>query len=138
MTISKRSTAKGGLAAVALMAAALAVGPVAAQDSQGGTTSMKGMEMAPAAKAGSETPADRDFAKASATMMKNMDVKPSGNPDKDFADMMLPHHQGAIDMAKVELQYGKDPMLRKLAADIVKAQETEITEMRAWLGKNAR
>ncbi len=138
MTIFKRSTAKGGLAAVALMAAALAAGPVAAQDSQGGTPGMKGMEMAPAAKAGPETPADRDFAKASAAMMKNMDVKPSGNPDKDFADMMLPHHQGAIDMAKVELQYGKDPMLRKLAADIVKAQETEISEMRAWLGKHAQ
>ncbi len=138
MTIFKRSTAKGGLAAVALMAAALAAGPVAAQTSQGGAPGMKGMEMAPAAKAGPETPADRDFAKASATMMKNMDVKPSGNPDKDFADMMLPHHQGAIDMAKVELQYGKDPMLRKLAADIVKAQETEITEMRAWLGKHAQ
>ena len=99
----KRSAAKGGLAA-ALMTLALAAGPAAAQSSQGGTPSMKGMEMAPAAKAGPETPADRDFAKASATMMKTMDVKPSGNPDKDFADMMLPHHQGAIDMAKVELQ----------------------------------
>ncbi len=135
MTTFKRFTAKGGVAAMALMAAALAAGPAAAQASQGGAPGMKGMDMP---SAGSQTPADRDFAKADAAMMKNMDVKPSGNPDKDFADMMLPHHQGAIDMAKVELQYGKDPMLRKLAADIVKAQETEITEMRAWLGKHAQ
>jgi len=136
--MSRHSTMKVALTAAALMALALAAGPVAAQDSQGGTPGMKGMDMAPAAKSGSETPADRDFAKANATMMKNMDVKPSGNPDKDFADMMLPHHQGAIDMAKVELQYGKDPMLRKLAADIVKAQETEIAEMQSWLGKHAQ
>lgn len=135
----KHSTMKVELTAAALMALALAAGPAVAQSSQGGPPSMKGMEMAPAAaKAGSETPADRDFAKANATMMKNMDVKPSGNPDKDFADMMLPHHQGAIDMAKVELQYGKDPMLRKLATGIIKAQETEIAEMQAWLGKHAR
>ncbi len=137
--MSRHSTMKVELTAAALMALALAAGPVAAQNSQGGTPGMKGMEMAPAAaKAGSETPADRAFAKASATMMKTMDVKPSGNPDKDFATMMLPHHQGAIDMARVELAYGKDPMLRKLAGAIIKAQETEIAEMQAWLGQHAR
>jgi hypothetical protein len=46
------------------------------------------------------------------TMMKGMNVKPNGNPDKDFVLMMTPHHQGAIDMAKVELQYETDPELR--------------------------
>ena len=134
----KHCTTKAELTAAALMALALAAGPAAAQSSDAGTPGMKGMEMAPAAKSGSETPADRDFAKASATMMKTMNVKPSGDPDKDFADMMLPHHQGAIDMAKVELQYGKDPMLRKLAADIIKAQETEIVAMQAWRGRHPR
>jgi uncharacterized protein (DUF305 family) len=84
------------------------------------------------------SPADRAFAASMQTMMKNMNVKPTGNPDKDFVLMMMPHHQGAIDMAKVELQYGKDPELRQLATDIVGAQEKEIAEMKAWLAKNGK
>ena len=104
----------------------LLAGAVRAED-------MKGMDMSkPAPKAVAETPADKAFAASSASMMKGMDVKPTGNTDLDFVDMMMPHHQGAIDMAKVELQFGKDPMLRKLAEDIVRAQESEIAEMKAW------
>ncbi|WP_131116401.1 CopM family metallochaperone [Lichenihabitans psoromatis] len=84
------------------------------------------------------TPSDKAFMSSMQTMTKNMDVKPTGNTDKDFVSMMMPHHQGAIDMAKVELQYGKDPMLRKLATNIVKAQEMEIGEMKSWQAKNAK
>jgi uncharacterized protein (DUF305 family) len=72
------------------------------------------------------------------TMMNGMHAKPTGKPDADFARMMIPHHQGAIDMAKVELQYGTDPELRQLATDIVAAQDKEIAQMKAWLAKNAR
>ena len=72
------------------------------------------------------------------TMMKNMNVKPTGKPDKDFVLMMIPHHQGAIDMAKVELQYGTDPELRQLATDIVAAQEKEIAQMKDWLDENSK
>ena len=71
-------------------------------------------------------------------MMKGMNVKPTGNPDKDFVLMMTPHHQGAIDMAKVELQYGTDPELRQMATDIIAAQEKEIAQMKDWLAKNGK
>jgi uncharacterized protein (DUF305 family) len=67
------------------------------------------------------------------TMMMNMDSAPmTGDADKDFVAMMIPHHRGAIDMAKVELQYGKDPQLRAMAEAIIKAQEEEIAEMKKW------
>jgi uncharacterized protein (DUF305 family) len=60
------------------------------------------------------------------------DAPMSGDPDRDFVAMMIPHHQGAIDMAKTELQFGKNPMLRKLARAIIAAQQTEIAEMTQW------
>ena len=53
----------------------------------------------------------------------------TGEPDHDFAAMMIPHHQGAIDMAKAELLYGKDPVLRRLAQEIITTQNSEIQVM---------
>ena len=70
------------------------------------------------------------------TMMAGMMVSYTGNADIDFVTAMIPHHQGAIDRAKIELQFGKDPTMQKLAADIIKAQETEITFMQDWLKKH--
>lgn len=55
------------------------------------------------------------------------------DPDAAFVRGMLPHHRGAVDMAKVQLKYGKDPELRRLAQDIIDAQEKEMTFMREWL-----
>jgi uncharacterized protein (DUF305 family) len=78
--------------------------------------------------------ADREFKAAMASMHKNMmNMKSTGNADVDFARSMIPHHQAAIDMAKVELKYGRDPEMKKLADDIIKAQENEIAMMKAWL-----
>ena len=57
----------------------------------------------------------------------------TGDPDHDFAAMMIPHHQGAIDMAKAELLYGKDPAMRRLAQEIIVTQEQEIDVMRMRL-----
>src|SRR5271157_5715340 len=59
----------------------------------------------------------------------------NGNVDHDFAAMMIPHHQGAIDMAKAELIYGTDPVMRRLAQEILIDQQSEIDAMRLWLGK---
>jgi uncharacterized protein (DUF305 family) len=81
------------------------------------------------------SPADKANMEAMQKMQSDM-PKPSGDPDKDFVAMMIPHHQGAIDMAKVELQYGKDPTLRTMAKMIVCAQEKEIKEMKAWQSKH--
>ncbi len=76
--------------------------------------------------------------KAMETMMKNMTATYTGNADVDFVKGMIPHHQGAIDMAKAALQFVKDPALLKLAQDIVSAQEGEITFMTDWLKKNGQ
>jgi uncharacterized protein (DUF305 family) len=57
----------------------------------------------------------------------------TGDPDHDFAAMMIPHHQGAVDMAEAELLYGKDPVLRRLAQEIIVTQEQEIEVMRLRL-----
>jgi uncharacterized protein (DUF305 family) len=82
---------------------------------------------------GNHSPSSRAFAEANAKMHKDMAIKYSGDADADFVRGMIPHHSGAIDMAKIELKYGKDPELRKLAEGIIKAQEAEIVEMNAWL-----
>jgi uncharacterized protein (DUF305 family) len=62
-----------------------------------------------------------------------MAVEYTGNPDVDFARGMIPHHQGAIDMAEIELKYGKNPEMRAMAKDIVAAQRKEIATMKHWL-----
>jgi uncharacterized protein (DUF305 family) len=64
-----------------------------------------------------------------------MAAKPTGDPDRDFAAMMIPHHQGAIDMAKVELIYGRDPVLRRLAQGIIVEQQQEIELMHRSLNE---
>ena len=58
--------------------------------------------------------------------------------DVDFAAMMIPHHQGAIDMAKIVLAHGKDPAIRKLAEEVIAAQDTEIAMMRKWLASKGK
>jgi uncharacterized protein (DUF305 family) len=85
------------------------------------------------ADSGTGEKADDAFKAAMMKMHQGMMVSYSGNADVDFVESMIPHHQGAIDMAKIELQYGKDPEMKKLAGQIVQARETEIRQMQAWL-----
>jgi hypothetical protein len=68
-------------------------------------------------------------------MMSDMNVKPTGDVDVDFAAMMIPHHQGAIDMALAELRYGRNEQLRRIAQEIVVEQQQEIIAMRLGLGQ---
>ena len=71
-------------------------------------------------------------------MMHDMSVNYTGNADVDFLRGMIPHHQGAIDAAKIELAHGKDPAMRSLAESIIADQEKEIAKMNAWLRTNAK
>lgn len=77
--------------------------------------------------------ATRALDAAMADMHKAMMVPYTGDPDRDFLRGMIPHHQGAVDMAKIVLQYGKDAQVKRLARDVIRAQEYEIGLMQRWL-----
>jgi uncharacterized protein (DUF305 family) len=114
------------------LAAAIAILPTlaAAQGAHGGHSG----HSTPAQTAQTpDTPATQGFRKANEKMHKNMDIAFSGNADVDFVRGMIPHHEGAIDMAKVALQHAKDDQVRKWAQDVIREQEREIAEMKAWL-----
>lgn len=76
---------------------------------------------------------DAQMGRAMERMDQDMAIPPSGDPDRDFAAMMVPHHQGAVDMARIQLQFGKDPVLRRLAQGIIVEQLQEIDVMRSRL-----
>ena len=72
---------------------------------------------------------------AMSRMMAAMEIKPSGDVDRDFAAMMIPHHQGAIEMAQAELRYGRNEQLRRIAQEIIVEQQQEIAAMHLALGQ---
>ena len=124
-----------------LVAAVLATGLASgayAQSTHGGHGA------APAAMPGSmpnmaaEAASTKDFKDADMRMMTNMEQPYTGDPDVDFRVHMIPHHQGAVDMAKVALKYAKDAETKKMAESIIKDQEREVGEMQAWLKKHGK
>ena len=102
------------------LVASLRAAPIAAQDS---------MQHPMAEMPGS-------MSRAMEWMQHGMTIPATGDTDVDFARMMIPHHQGAIDMAKAELAEGEDPELRRLAEAIIAAQEKEIAFLKQWLADN--
>jgi uncharacterized protein (DUF305 family) len=110
-----------------LALAAVLAPPALAQSSNSSMAAMSGMSQA------AKSPADDAMMAGMSKMNHDMAAAPmTGNPDQDFVAMMVPHHQGAVSMAEVELRYGHDPFLRKLAQEIIAAQRQEIAEMTAW------
>ena len=98
-----------------------------ASGSHGATTSAQG----------DQGPSSLAFKGVNAKMHQGMNITFSGNADRDFVQAMIPHHEGAVDMAKIVVAFGKDPEVRKLAESIIKAQEEEIALMKSWQQKTA-
>jgi uncharacterized protein (DUF305 family) len=114
------------------LAAAMAVLPTLAA-AQGAHSGHSGHSTPAQSAQTPGTPATQGYRQANETMHKNMDIAFSGNADVDFVRSMIPHHEGAIDMAKVALQHAKDEQVRKWAQDVIREQEREIAEMKTWL-----
>jgi uncharacterized protein (DUF305 family) len=86
--------------------------------------------------AANEPASTREFREANGRMHRDMDIRFSGNADRDFAAGMIAHHQGAIDMARVQLRHGSDAEMRRLAEEIIRTQEAEIVQLRAFLARS--
>jgi uncharacterized protein (DUF305 family) len=114
-------------AAAVLVGLALATLPVVAQE----TTGHEGHMMM-----GDKGPSSMAFMEANDRMHAGMAFEYSGNADVDFIRGMIPHHQGAVEMARIVLEHGSDPEVRKLAEAVIAAQEAEIKWMQDWLAKN--
>ena len=122
------------LTPIFIAGALLAVGVLAYAQSGIGPQA-NGVTLMQSAHGGHGSP---DYQTANDKMHADMEIEFTGDADVDFMRGMIPHHQGAIDMAKVALEHGKDPKVRKLAQDVITAQEGEIAMMQKWLADRSK
>ena len=124
------------LAAIALLSTALANAALAQ-----GThdhSSMSGKDMGAMKPDPKDDASTKEFKAADMAMMKDMDVPYTGDADVDFRTHMIPHHKGAVAMAKVALKHAKDPATKAMAQKIIDDQTTEIADMEAWLKRHGK
>lgn len=131
MTTISFSRAAGFIGGIALCAAAFTA------SAQTAAMPEEHHGMAHGAAPAASSPSTAAYQKGGEKMMKDMDGPYTGNADKDFVSHMIPHHEGAVSMAEVELKYGKDPEIRKLAKNVIKAQQQEIAFMKKWQARHA-
>ena len=104
-------------------------------DGQAGAHGEHGTSVEPK---GDQGPSSAAFHAINKKMHEGMNIAFTGNADRDFVNGMIPHHQGAVEMAKVVLAFGSDPQIRTLAEAVIRAQESEIELMRALLQRNTQ
>ena len=122
------------IAALALGLPAKLRGPLVTTHSHAVHGRVEAHTSGPATPVGTRSMFYAEMAQVNARMHEAMHVAPTGDPDFDFLQMMIPHHQGAIDMAIIVLKYGHDKRLKRLAQSIIVEQRQESTYMRTLLG----
>ena len=85
-----------------------------------------------------EPASTREFREVNTRMHRDMDIRLTGNTDRDFAATMIPNHQGAIGMARIQFRHDTDPGMRRSAEELIAAQERGIAQLRAFLARTAR
>lgn len=126
-----------GAAGLVAFATFLATVPLRGQTPSQAPPTMGATSTGIAAQTGSDAPEARALRDVDTKMHAGMtSVRQSGDADRDFVASMIPHHQGAVDMATIELQFGKDDETRQMAERIITAQQKEIAEMNTWLAKH--
>jgi hypothetical protein len=129
----RRAIALAATVSVAAASCALAQHPMRADQVRG---AMPVQSVADRPDVSAEQPFLAENDAAMTRMMSDMTIKPTGDIDRDFVAMMVPHHQGAIDMAQAVLRHGRNEQLRRLAQEIVVTQQQEIAAMRLAVGED--